>query len=206
MKYDVEKISNKIKNKKMTKKIIKCIILTVLIILFIINLILSFEEDTHILGIYMFNIISESMEPTFYKDDLVVVRKCNAEELQKGDIITFLQDGRTISHRIENITKEKGVVKYITKGDNNDVQDQDLVNVQDIYGKVCFSIKKIGKLIHYIQNARGFINVAMFIIILFVLISMRDNQKNSRKIKRKKYEIKRIRDSYNRNTVNKANY
>ena len=196
MKYDVEKISNKIKNKKMTKKIIKYIILVALIILFIINLILSFEENTHILGIYMFNIVSESMEPTFYKDDLVVVKKCSEKELKKGDIITFKQEDRIISHRIDEITKEKGEVKFITKGDNNDIRDQDLVNVQDVYGKILFSIKKIGKLIHYIQNARGFINIAIFIIILFVLISLRDNQKNSRKLKRKKYEIKKIRDSY----------
>lgn len=198
MKYDVEKISNKIKNKKMTKKIIKYIILIALIVLFIINLILSFEENTHILGIYMFNIVSESMEPTFYKDDLVVVRKCSEKELKKGDIITFKQDDRIISHRIDGITKEKGEVKFITKGDNNEVRDQELVEVQDIYGKVLFSIKDVGKVIHYIQNARGFINIVMFIIILFVLISLRDNQKNSRKIKRKKYEIKKIRDSYHR--------
>jgi len=198
LKYDVEKISNKIKNKKMTKKIIKYIILIALMILFIINLILSFEENTHILGIYMFNIVSESMEPTFYKDDLVVVKKCNGKELQKEDIITFKQGDRIISHRIYAVTKEKGEIKFITKGDNNEVRDQEPVEVQDVYGKVLFSIKKIGKAIHYIQNARGFINIAMFIVILFVLISLRDNQKNSRKIKRKKYEIKKIRDSYHR--------
>lgn len=197
MKYDVEKISNKIKNKKMTKKIIKCIILVGLIILFIINLILSFEENTHILGIYMFNIVSESMEPTFYVEDLVVVKKCKLEDLQKGDIITFKEEDRTISHRIVEITKEKGEVKFITKGDNNDVPDRDAVEMQDVYGKVLFSIKKLGKVVHYIQNARGFINIAFFIVIVYILVSLRDNQKNTRKIKRKKYEIKKIRDNYN---------
>lgn len=197
MKYDVEKISNKIKNKKMTKKIIKCIILVGLIILFIINLILSFEENTHILGIYMFNIVSESMEPTFYVEDLVVVKKCKLEDLQKGDIITFKEEDRTISHRIVEITKEKGEVKFITKGDNNDVPDKDAVEMQDVYGKVLFSIKKLGKVVHYIQNARGFINIAFFIVIVYILVSLRDNQKNTRKMKRKKYEIKKIRDNYN---------
>ena len=197
MKYDVEKISNKIKNKKMTKKIIKCIILVGLIILFIINLILSFEENTHILGIYMFNIVSESMEPTFYVEDLVVVKKCKLEDLQKGDIITFKEEDRTISHRIVEITKEKGEVKFITKGDNNDVPDRDAVEMQDVYGKVLFSIKKLGKVVHYIQKARGFINIAFFIVIVYILVSLRDNQKNTRKMKRKKYEIKKIRDNYN---------
>ena len=107
MEYDVEKLSNKIRKKKRTKRLFKIIILVCLIILFLINLILSFEEHTHILGIYMFNIVSESMEPTFYKNDLAVVRKCQLSELKKGDIITFKQDDRIISHRILQITKEK---------------------------------------------------------------------------------------------------
>lgn len=197
MEYDVEKISNKIKNKKVTKRLFKCILLVCLIVLFIINLILSFEENTHILGIYMFNIVSESMEPTFYKDDLAVVQKTKLEKLKKGEIITFKQEDRIISHRIYDISKEKGKVKFITKGDNNDVQDKDLVEFQDVYGKVLFIIPKLGKLVHYIQNSRGFINILIFVVILYVLISLKDKQKNNRKIKRKKYELKKLRDNYN---------
>ncbi len=197
MEYDVDKISNKIKNKKMTKKVFKCIILVSLIILFIINLILSFEEDTHVLGIYMFNIVSESMEPTFYKDDLAIVQKSKLDELKKGEIITFKQQERIISHRIYGIIKENGNVKFITKGDNNNVQDKDYVDFQDVYGKVLFTIPKLGKVVHYIQNSRGFINILIFVIILYVLVSLKDKQKNTRKIKRKKYELKKLRDNYN---------
>lgn len=197
MEYDVEKLSNKIRKKKRTKRLFKIIILVCLIILFLINLILSFEEHTHILGIYMFNIVSESMEPTFYKNDLAVVRKCQLNELKKGDIITFKQDDRIISHRILQITKEKGDIRFITKGDNNEVADKDAVLPNDVYGKVCFIIPKLGIVVHYIQNARGLINVFIFMFILYFLVSLKDNQKNSRKIKRKKYEIKKLRDNYN---------
>lgn len=197
MRYDVEEISSKIKNRKITKKIFKRVILIILIILFVVNLILSFEENTHILGFYMFNIVSESMEPTFFKDDLVVVKKIEVSNLQKGDIITFRQEDRIISHRIVKIIIEKGEKKFITKGDNNEVQDKDSIEINNIYGKVVFSIPKIGKLIHYIQNSRGFINIFIFVIIVFVLVSLKDNQRNNRKIKRKKYEIKKLRDNYN---------
>lgn len=152
MEYDIEKISNKIKNKRMTKKIFKYIILNVLIILFIINLILSFEENTHILGIYMFNIVSESMEPTLEKNDVVIVQKCEISQLQKGDIITFLQDERTVSHRIIGITQENGNIKFQTKGDNNEIPDPDLIESGQVYGKVLFRIKKIGKAVSYIQS------------------------------------------------------
>ncbi len=197
MEYDVEKISNKIKNKRMTKKLFKYIILIVLIILFVINLILSYEENTHVLGIYMFNIVSESMEPTLNKNDLVLVQKCDISELQEGDIITFKQDNRTISHRIIDITKEKGTTKFKTKGDNNEIPDSDKVEANQIYGKVSFRVKGIGHIVSYIQNASGFINIVIFAIIVYILVSLRDNQKNTRKIKRKKYEIKKMRDNYN---------
>lgn len=196
MEYDIEKISHKINNKRVTKKIFKHIILTVLIILFIINLILSFEENTHILGIYMFNIVSESMEPTLEVNDVVVVQKCEPLQLQIGDIITFDKEDRTISHRIIDIKKENGIIKYKTKGDNNEIPDSDLVEAGQIYGKVQFSIKKIGKAVSYIQNARGFINIVIFAVIVYILVSLREKQKNSRKMKRKKYEIKKMRDNY----------
>ena len=196
LEYDVEKISNKIKHKKRNKKIVKFVILITLILLFIVNIILAIEERTHIFGIYMFNIISESMEPTFYKDDLALVKSCNMEELKKGDIITFKQEDRIISHRISEIIEEKGKKQFITKGDNNEVEDIEPVDVQNIYGKVVLVIPKIGKIVNYIQNARGFINICILIIIICILVNFRDNMINNRKIKRKKYEIKKLRDNY----------
>ena len=196
MEYNIEKISNKINHEKMVKKIFKYIILNILIILFIINLILSFEENTHILGIYMFNIVSESMEPTLEINDVVLVQKCQPTELKIGDIITFKQEDRIISHRILDIDKKGETIKFETKGDNNKIPDPDKVNAEQIYGKVVFKIKKVGKAISYIQNIRGFINVAILAVIIYILVSLRDKQKNTRKTKRKKYEIKKIRDNY----------
>lgn len=136
------------------------------------------------------------MEPTLGINDVVIVKKCSAEELKKGDIITFLQDDRVISHRILKITKDEGELKFITKGDNNEIVDEDEVISKNIYGKVLFKIKRVGKVIQYIQNIRGFINIVIFVIIIYILVSLNDKHKNSRKIKRKKYEIKKIRDNY----------
>ena len=194
--YDVKKISHKIKKKKRTKKIVKFVILISLMILFVINLLLSIEEKKHIFGIYMFHIVSESMEPTFYKNDLAIVKSCNTEELKVGDIITFKQEDRVISHRISEIVKEKGEEQFVTKGDNNEVADIEPVDAQNIYGKVVFVIPKIGKIVNYIQNVRGFINACILIIMICILVTFRDNEINNRKNKRKKYEIKKLRDNY----------
>lgn len=196
MEYNIEKITSNISHKKIIKRIIKYIILAILMILFIINIILSFEENTHIFGIHIFNIISESMEPTLEKNDIVIVQKCKESQLHKGDIITFLQDEKIISHRILNIVKENGITKYETKGDNNKIADSNKVEFEQIYGKVVFKIKNIGQIVNYIQNIRGFINIIILAIIIYIFVSLRDKQKNNRKIKRKKYEIKKRRDNY----------
>ena len=196
MEYDVEKISNKIKHKKRNKKIVKFVILITLMILFIVNVILSIEEKIHVFGIYMFNIVSESMEPTFYKDDLAIVKSCDVEELKIGDIITFQQEDRIISHRILDITRKKGEKTFITKGDHNEVEDTEPVDTQNIYGKVVFVIPKIGKIVNYIQTVRGFMNVCILIVIICIIVNFRDKTINNRKIKRKKYEIKKLRDNY----------
>lgn len=136
------------------------------------------------------------MEPTLNINDVVVVKKCKPSQLKEGDIITFLHDGKTISHRIVKITKEEGIIKYKTKGDNNKVPDQNKVEIGQVYGKVIFKIGKIGKIISYIQNVRGFINILIFILIIYILVSLKDKQKHTRKMKRKKYEIKKKRDNY----------
>lgn len=195
MEYNVDKISSKIKNKKIKHKIFKIVLLSILFILFIINLILSFEENTHICGIYVFNIISESMVPTLDVNDVVVVKKCKPTELQVGDIITYEIDGRTVSHRIIQITKDANVL-ITTKGDNNEVQDPVPIKGDQVFGKMLFRVRKIGKIVGYIQNVRGLINIVIFIFIVYILISLKEQKKNTRKIKRKKYEIKKLRDNY----------
>lgn len=203
MKYDVERISNKIKIKIVTKKIIKSIIYVVLTLLFIINLILLYQtifqrEEQKVFGdIYIFNIVSESMLPTLKKQDIVVVKACKKEQLSIGDIITFYNDEEIISHRIVKINNDGGKQTFITKGDNNNVIDNFEVKAEDVIGKVCFKIAGIGKIVVFIQNEKGFFSSIALITIIFIMINMSEKKKNIRKIKRKKYEIKKLRDNYN---------
>lgn len=137
------------------------------------------------------------MEPTLEVDDVVIVKKTIPQELKVGDIVTFLEEERTISHRIIDITEVNGGLKFQTKGDNNEVPDNFNLDGNQIYGKVLFKISGIGGIVGYIQNINGFINGFILILIVFALIGLRDKQKNTRKIKRRKYEIKKLRDNYN---------
>lgn len=137
------------------------------------------------------------MQPTLNVDDVIIVKSCDIRELNKNDIITFTKDEKTISHRIVKIIEKEKDRAFVTKGDNNEVEDNGFVHKDQIYGKVIFNIPKIGKVVQYIQDKEGFIHSAVLVIIIFVLICMKDEKRNRRKMIRKKYEIKKEREKYN---------
>lgn len=202
LEYNIGKLSAKIERRNTIKKVILNIISAILIVVAIINIILLYynlkgDKAPNVLGIYFFNIISGSMQPELDINDVIVVKKVDVEELADGDIITFEQDKKTISHRIVEIKKVGKEKIFYTKGDNNLVADEGYVKTNQIYGKVVFHIPRVGKIVQYIQQEEGFVRTIVIIVIIFILISLRQNKKNKRKIVRKKYEIKRKREKYN---------
>ncbi len=137
------------------------------------------------------------MEPTFYENDIIVVKIFDIKLLQKNDIITFKEDNRIISHRIIDIEEIDGKKVFHTKGDNNSVPDDFDIKENQIYGKFLFKIPKVGIFTEYIQDDNGLIKVFLIILIVFILFSINDDKKNKRKMTRKKYEIKKSRENYN---------
>jgi len=89
-------------------------------------------------------IATGSMEPVIYAGDMVLVNKTEVDELKVGDIIQYEKDNIYIFHRIIDIVKEENEVKFQTMGDNNSVPDPELVKVENIKGKVVYTIPKAG--------------------------------------------------------------
>ena len=133
------------------------------------------------------------MEPTYNKNDVVFVMP--KEQYNIGDVITYKKDNEIITHRIIKIKYDEEE-KFITKGDNNNIEDDYEIKKEQILGKVILHVKKIGNIVNYIKSRKGLINVIILIIIFFLMKSKIDNKKINRKEKRKKYEIKKIRDQY----------
>ena len=209
LEYQVEKISKQIKIEKTIRKIFKTIILAFLGMLLIINLIMLYqtnvkkEEIPRIGNISVFNIVSESMEKTINVNDLIVIKKCKQEELQKGDIITYKKkDGSIVTHRIIKINKEAGQNLYTTKGDNNEIEDEEKIKHEQIFGKYLIRIKGVGKIAQRLQKSNGLISVALIIIIFVILKNGKDKKKETRKRIREKYDIKKKRDEYKKGTSN----
>ncbi|CAG0894279.1 unnamed protein product [Cyprideis torosa] len=74
-------------------------------------------------------VLSGSMEPAFHRGDLLFLTNYREDPIRVGEIVVFKVEGRDIPivHRVLKLhEKENGTVKFLTKGDNNNVDDRGL--------------------------------------------------------------------------------
>jgi len=74
-------------------------------------------------------VLSGSMEPAFFRGDLLFLNNYDDEPIRVGEIVVFKIEGRDIPivHRVIKVhERENGTVKFLTKGDNNSVDDRGL--------------------------------------------------------------------------------
>jgi signal peptidase I len=100
-----------------------------------------------ILAQHMNVVVSGSMEPVFYRGDVVVIEKTdflgineiNANDLKVGDIVIYHATWfpEPVIHRIiATGTATNGTPYYVTKGDNNPVPDPAPVYHDQVMAKV----------------------------------------------------------------------
>jgi len=112
-----------------------------------------------IVGIFKYMpvaVMSNSMASIINRGDIVVIEKLNKQEvkqLKKYDIIEYNLDNSIIIHRIIEVEElSNGEVRFITKGDNNNVRDKDPVSEKQVIGKVKFKISYIGYPVVYLND------------------------------------------------------
>lgn len=117
-----------------SKKSNLILIFSIIFLIFILFLKVYFSpENIKPFGITILEVSSDSMNPIFNKGDIVIVKKQEAYEI--GDIITYyLDENCLITHRIV----EKYENGFITKGDDNNVKDKEMVELEQIIGKVIY--------------------------------------------------------------------
>jgi signal peptidase I len=79
----------------------------------------SSGKTPSVFGYQLYVVQSGSMIPTFNIGTVILSKTPDdPSALKKGNIITFENDGMTVTHRIIEVVTEGGIVKYRTKGDN----------------------------------------------------------------------------------------
>ena len=188
MKYDIESINKRKENVKIAKKVIE--IIAIILIYNIILIALSSANKisvVNILGYKSYIIKTNSMEPTISINDVVITKKVKKEKIKKGDVITFLQDGEVITHRITQIDDNGN---YTTKGDNNNIEDIFKITYENIEGKHILTIPYLGKIVQVLDNKIVFLIITL-IILIFMLIAIQNQEKRENRREKKKIEDKK---------------
>ena len=89
-------------------------------------------------------IATGSMGKELSVGDVAIIKKCNANDVNAGDIIEYQMEGYTVVHRIVEKRQRKGEFYFVTKGDSNNAPDSKEVRENQLIGKVIFKIKYIG--------------------------------------------------------------
>lgn len=163
----------------------------------------------------VYTIVSESMEPTINKFDVIINTKVDdIEDVKINDVVTFISTwqvtyGMTVTHRVVGTkTLDNGETCLITRGDNNTQEDATCVKKSELIGVVKAVIPNLGELQFFLSSKMGLLLVvlipAVFIIIkdIFKIFNLsqeikeenkelnnkKNNEKNSNKGKNKKLE------------------
>lgn len=99
-------------------------------------------------GIGMANVLSGSMEPTFSRGTLLIIRK--TQTVSKGDIVVYQSGQSLVVHRVTDIQKDQ----IITQGDANNAPDPAFAKTK-IRGIVIFWIPYLGRILNAIHTPGG---------------------------------------------------
>ena len=140
-------------------------------------------------GYGSFIVLSGSMEPKIHAGSVVAIK--TQGDYQVGDVITFGENTKKkkpTTHRIIEVKRNnQDDIVYITKGDANNVADQQPVGEDEVLGKVFLSIPLIGYAVAATQKPIGFI----LIIVVPAVIIIYDELQNIKKEILKKVDYKK---------------
>lgn len=124
------------KKKDRLKMIIDGIII-VISILYIMLISCKFKYCLLVIG-------TRSMTGTINVGDAIVYESYDDQKIENGQVVVFNYNGMTTIHRVVNIKRINGEIRYFTKGDANNKNDNGYRINDDIIGLVDLRIKYIG--------------------------------------------------------------
>ena len=149
------------------------------------------------LGIKPFIVQSGSMEPAILTGDLVIVKTIDPSKLKVNDIISYKEGRSVITHRVVELTGKDGEPAFMTRGDANNVVDQNPVVYAQIEGIYICKINKLGDLAMFMQTPMGmliFVGIPLCGFVLYDIIRRKlDDKKENSKYGEAQAEIERLK-------------
>ena len=173
----------------------------ILIPTLLINLYIIYQAKTNkdevpsILGYKPFIVLSGSMETEIHKGDLIIVKEIEPSDLVLEDVIAFRDaEGTVTTHRIIDIVDKDGITYFITKGDNNSSQDQNLVEFDDVEGIYVGRIPNIGNIMNSLSEPTTIMILGLGITVIFIIGYSISNKKLKEEERKEFLEYKRLKE------------
>jgi len=126
-------------------------------------------------------VLSGSMEPAFFRGDLLFLTNDVADPIRVGEVLVFKVKGREIPivHRVMKLHQQRdtGEIKFLTKGDNNQVDDRGLyapgqmwLRPEDVVGRARAFVPNVGIVTIYMNDYPQFKFILLGVLGLFVLL------------------------------------
>lgn len=129
------------------------------------------EKVPSVLGYKPLTILSNSMQPVFNAGDVILIKP--ELEPKVNDVVTFKHpDGILVTHRIIDTAVENGKEMFVTKGDNNNVQDEGLVARESIIGVQSVIVPNAGHVAKFVSGPIGFMLLIGLPIFIYLLIEI----------------------------------
>lgn len=192
------------KKERWYKKISNWLIIVASIILIpilIMNLTIMYQAKTNedvvpsVFGYKPFIVLSGSMETEIHVGDLILTKEVNPENLKLEDVIAFRDaEGTVTTHRIIDIVEKENVTYFVTKGDNNDSQDKNLVEFKDVEGLYIGRIPGVGSLLNSLSQPTTIIIVILGVTIIFGIAFMITSKKERLEEEKEFLEFKKMKE------------
>lgn len=158
--------------------------LLVLIPILITNISIMFQANNekdkvpNIFGYKPFIVLSGSMETEIRVGDMIITKMTDPKTLKKDDVIAFRDHENTVTtHRIIDVIEKDGKKYFVTKGDNNDSQDENLVELKDVEGIYITRIPGVGNIFNELAKPTTIIILFLGVTVIFVLLFQISNKK-----------------------------
>ncbi len=111
-----------------------------------------------IAGFTPFTILTGSMSPAYRVGDVVIDERIPPASARPGDVVTFTDPqrrGKTVTHRVQRLTRDGAQVRFTTKGDANNTAETWSVPAGGSIGRVRMHVPKIGWALQWAHSREG---------------------------------------------------
>ncbi|HEV2814467.1 MAG TPA: signal peptidase I [Solirubrobacteraceae bacterium] len=109
-------------------------------------------------GVTPLTVLTGSMEPALTPGDVVLSKSLAPLDVRPGDVVSFhdpSRGGELVTHRVESMRRTGSQVRFVTKGDANDVSETWAVAVDGRIGRTAMSVPKVGHVLHWAGSREG---------------------------------------------------